>query len=307
MLSHDSRNLLARRLALGLLPYEYYSVEQAREMIAAHQPAAIASADSSETIDLGAGHSIAVYRPAAAMAGQLRPAVVYMHGGGWVFGELPAHRLLCRRLAQASGWVVISVAYRLAPEHMFPAAVDDCFDVMTWLAQHHARLSIDARRIVVAGDSAGGTLAAALAGGSATTGIRPVGQMLVYPSLDQQARYDSYAVDVPGMAVTGRTMRWFQDQYLGAEADRSDPRASPMIGDPSQLPPSLVITAGYDPLRDEGELYVRTLRHARVACEHQHYAGELHGFLTVGPAFESSRHALARMTDFLVAISRQTK
>jgi len=206
------------------------------------------------------------------------PALVFFHGGGWVIGDLDSHDVLCRRLANAAPCTVIAVDYRLAPEHAFPAAFDDAVAATEWIVRHAATLGIDAR-VAVGGDSAGGNLAAAV-----TQALRggPIAlQLLLYPALDMRMDSASHGRFADGVLLTHRTMRWFRDHYLAAESDGEDWRASPLLAnDLLQLPPAYVLTAGHDPLADEGIAYARRLRDAGVPVFHRHAAGQMHGFLT---------------------------
>ena len=209
------------------------------------------------------------------------PALMVFHGGGWTEGGLDSHDLLCRALARAAGCAVVAVDYRLAPSHKFPAAVEDAYAATRWVATNGGAIGVDAARLGVAGDSAGGNLAAAVAlmardrGGPAL-----VYQLLIYPSLD-------YAVDTPSRGEDDRygpgraeAPRSWQ-QYLGSEADARNPYAVPLrAADLGGLPPALVITAELDPLRDEGEAYAARLREAGVAATATRYPGAEHAFLT---------------------------
>ncbi|MES1923750.1 alpha/beta hydrolase [Salinisphaera sp. T31B1] len=309
MLSRDSRDLLEQRLAEGRLAYEHYRVDEARALIAAAQTPARHPLLEGRTgrcwrTAVTCHAALTVFEPESDSIVP-RPVVIYMHGGGWVFGELEAHRLLCARLAARSGWVVASVDYRLAPEHPFPAAYEDCIAALGWLRANAGSLALDSQRVVLAGDSAGGTLAAAVAEHAAEAGIGLSGRILIYPSLDQCTVYPSDSIDVPGMAVTGRTMAWFRSLYFPAAADRAGARASPLTPGPdAAAAPTLIISAGYDPLRDEAVEHAARCQARRAgACTHEHYPGELHGFLTVGPDFAASGHALAAMTGFLSRIT----
>jgi acetyl esterase len=222
---------------------------------------------------------VRVYAPVA--AGAPLPAVVYFHGGGWVQGDLETHHGLCARLARHAGVLVVAVEYRLAPEHRFPAAVEDCRAAYAWVRARGREIGADPGRVAVAGDSAGGNLAAVvsqLAAASATP--LPTCQALIYPALDFSLDTDSHRELVDGHIIPRDRIVWYTEQYLRTEGDRSDPRASPLRAPSlSGQPPTLVVTAGFDPLRDEGRAYADRLREAGVEVVHREYPGQIHGFL----------------------------
>jgi acetyl esterase len=213
------------------------------------------------------------------------PLLVYFHGGGFVLGSLDSHDLTCRNVVRASGYKVISVDYRLAPEHAFPAAPEDCFAATEWAARNAAELNIDAQHIAVGGDSAGGNLAAAVAlmardrGGPALAK-----QVLVYPVIDHFSHavpspYASYSTNAKGYMLTSQAMEDFWDLYLASADDRANPYASPIRAEDLRgLPPALVITAEYDPLCDEGTAYAQRLQAAGVPVTLRHFDGMIHGF-----------------------------
>lgn len=208
--------------------------------------------------------------------------LVYYHGGGWVIGSLDTHDDVCRKLANAMGHAVLSVGYRLAPEHPFPAPVDDCVHALRWAHAHSNELGIDHQRIAVGGDSAGGNLAAVVA----NMNIVPLKfQMLIYPVTDATRRSASYRENADGYRLTASSMKWFCDHYLsGSNGSEVDPRVSPLHEDPSILakaPPAIVITAEFDPLRDEGEQYALRLLEAGVPCSLTRYYGQIHGFFSM--------------------------
>jgi acetyl esterase len=208
------------------------------------------------------------------------PGIVFFHGGGWVICDLDSHDPLCRRMANATGAVVVSVDYRLAPEHRFPAAADDALAALRWVARNGEVLGIDARFLAAAGDSAGGNLAASACVRARDEGWPAIAaQLLVYPVLDHAFDTDSYRENATGYNVTRRAMEWFWAHYLGPEGDGRSPVASPLrAGSLAGLPPAVIVTAGYDPLRDEGLAYAHRLARAGVDVELQHHAGMYHGF-----------------------------
>ena len=237
---------------------------------------------------------VRVYTPAAAV-GCAVPLLVWLHGGGWVIGDLDTADATARSLANRSGVVVVSVDYRLAPEHRAPAALDDSMAVLTWAVENAELLGVDASRVGVGGDSAGGNLAAALClrvRDQLGPGIDF--QLLVYPVVDCTLDHPSMEENAEGYFLTKDAMVWFVDHYLG-DADPTDPSVSPLLA-PSlaDLPPALVITAEFDPLRDEGEAYAARLREAGVEVEAIRYDGQVHGFVGMAAMLDDGRHALDR-------------
>jgi len=236
-----------------------------------------------------------VYRPVGLPASTPLPAYVYFHGGGWVIGDLETHDVLCRQLTAASGVCVIAVDYRLAPEHKFPAAVDDAWAATRWIAAHGAELGVDGRKLVVGGDSAGGNLAAVVAllardaGGPAIAA-----QVLIYPVTDLGAEAQSYTDFADGFSLTRESMRWFRAHYLGGPRDGDDWRASPLRARSlAGLPPALIVTAGFDPLRDEGAAYAMRLRDADVMVDYVCFGGMIHGFAGMGKVLASAFRVVA--------------
>ena len=233
--------------------------------------------------------------------GPARPAVAYFHGGGWVQGDLETHYGLCARLALGAGALVVAVDYRLAPEHPFPAAVDDCLAAYRWLRAHGGGIGVDPARVGVAGDSAGGNLAAVVSQQAAAAGEPPpVCQVLIYPATD-------FAIDTPSHreledahVIPRDRILWYAEQYLPAGVDRLDPRASPLrAADLAGQPPALVITAGFDPLRDEGHAYADRLRAAHVDVVDHEYPGQIHAFVSLTKAIPQGLTATAEIADFL--------
>ncbi|WP_337177245.1 alpha/beta hydrolase [Paludisphaera sp.] len=222
------------------------------------------------------------------------PVVAFHHGGGWVTGDLSSHEGLCRALANASGSIVASVGYRLAPEHPFPAAADDAFAAYSWLRSNAAEVGGDPSRVAVCGDSAGGNLAAVVALMARDRGVAPPTlQLLCYPALDCDFGARSYLDFAEGHLLTRGEMMWYWDQYVPDPADRLNPYASPMRAeDLSGLAPAMVITAGHDVLRDEGERYAERLRAAGVPTTLSRYPGMIHGFLRRYPFFEEGRRGV---------------
>jgi acetyl esterase len=250
------------------------------------------SAPVAEVLDLAAGAvPLRLYRPT--MRRSDCPALVYFHGGGWVLGDIASHDTLSRDLALASQCVVISVDYRLAPEAPFPAAVDDCVAATRYVFEHAAELGVDAGRIAVGGDSAGGNLAAVVCLAlRAAAAPLPAFQLLIYPVTDMRgpvagaASRDSYKAFATGLGLTAASMEYFSRLYMGegdADAARADWRASPILAASLRgLPPALVLTAGCDVLRDEGRAYADALSSAGVSCSYVCFERQPHGFIKNG-------------------------
>jgi len=222
------------------------------------------------------------------------PLLVYLHGGGWVIGDLDTHDDPCRFLAANTGAKLLSVDYRLAPEHPFPAAAEDAFAAFGWAAANGERLGVDAGRIAVGGDSAGGNLAAAVclmareAGGPS-----PAMQLLIYPVTETAGTAASRRTFAEGFLLTRGDMDWFEDHYMPPGVDREDPRVALLNAtDLSGLPPAYVAVAGFDPLRDEGEAYARRLREAGVQVALRHHPGLVHTFANLAAVCPSARQAM---------------
>ncbi len=238
-----------------------------------------------------------LYRPKGTAKTAVLPALVYFHGGGWVIGDLETHDTLCRELANGSGTAVVSVDYRLAPEHPFPAPVDDAFAATQWIAANAASLGVDANRIAVGGDSAGGNLAIVVALLARDKGgPRLRFQLLIYPATDFSNTQISYEENGGVLPLTTPVMLYFKHHYVGhlGQDAVTDWRASPLSAPSVKgLPPALVMTAGYDVLRDEGQDFADRLESAGVAVERRHFAGQIHGFITMGKIVREANVAVA--------------
>ena len=232
------------------------------------------------------------------------PILVYFHGGGWVIGNLDAYDPTCRALANAAQCVVASIEYRLAPEHKFPAAPEDCYAALQWVGAHASDINGDPARIAIGGDSAGGNLTAVVAQMTRDRGgVRPVFQLLVYPVTDCSYDTLSYRDNADGYLLTKDAMMWFWNHYLRSEADGVNPLASPLrAANVRDLPPALVITAEYDPLRDEGEAYAARLRAAGAPVTLTRYDGMIHGFFSLGAVLEQGQSAMAEAAAALRAV-----
>jgi acetyl esterase len=222
------------------------------------------------------------------------PVLVYFHGGGWVICSLDSHDDQCRRLTNGAGCVLVSVDYRLAPEHKFPAAPEDCYAATCWVAEHAAELNGDPTRLAIGGDSAGGNLTAVVAQMARDQGgPQLIYQLLIYPATDFTAQTASKKENADGYFLTLEDMHWFENHYLNSPQDRLNPLASPMLArDLSNLPPALILTAEYDPLRDEGELYGQRLREAGVPVTVRRYDGLIHGFFGQSAIVDAARRAV---------------
>jgi acetyl esterase len=223
---------------------------------------------------------IRIYRPAGAEPPL--PALVYFHGGGWVIGSLDTHDGICRALCARTPCVVVSVDYHLAPEHRFPAAVEDAWAATAWVAERVNELMLEPGRLAVGGDSSGGNLAAVVARRARDRGLPLALQLLVYPVCDHDLDTASYGENATGVGLSRDGMAAFWDHYLGQDGDRSDPDASPLrAADLAGVAPALVMTAEYDVLRDEGEAYAKRLDEAGVPVTLTRYDGVIHGFLRI--------------------------
>jgi acetyl esterase len=296
----------------GRPPYETLSPAEAREFyrqsrIATHpEPPELRSVEPLAIPSSAGSIPARIYTPLQLrQADGLAPCLVFFHGGGWVIGDLDSHDVVCRKLADAGRLIVISVDYRLAPEHKFPAAVDDAIAATSWVADHAHQLGIDASRLSVGGDSAGGNLAAVVAI-AARDGNGPAiaGQVLIYPAIDFALTHPSHREPETSILLTHSAIKWFRDHYLNGAAEVRDWRASParattLIG----LPPAYVLTAGADPLRDEGDEYAMHLKEAGVPLTHRTFPGQFHGFFTMGKLLQQANIAAGEIGAWLKALN----
>ena len=230
-----------------------------------------------------------------------RPTVAYFHGGGWVQGDLETHHGLCARLAKHADAVVVAVDYRLAPEHKFPAAVDDCFAAYRWLRAHGRDVGADPARVAVAGDSAGGNLSAVVSQLAAAGGVPvPTCQVLIYPAVDFSLDTESHRELADGHVIPRDRILWYSEQYLRGEPDKADLRASPLRAPKlAGQPPTLVVTAGFDPLRDEGHAYAEKLREAGLDVVYREYAGQIHAFVSLTKAIPQGMACTLEIAEYL--------
>jgi len=283
--------------AMNMPSFDTLSVQEARASSEAFNalqgaPEAVGSVDNLVALGPHGEVPLRVYTPES--DGSL-PVLVYFHGGGWVFGNLESHDAVCRALTNAVNCLVVSVDYRLAPEHKFPSAAEDAYAATQWVAEHAPDLGGDVTRLVVGGDSAGGNLAAVVAlMARDRRGPRLAYQLLIYPVTDTACDTASRQQNGQGYLLTLEMMRWFQDQYLRDPSDWEHPYAAPLRAPDLQgLPPALVITAEFDPLRDEGEAYAARLRSAGVPATLKRYDGMIHGFFGMGAVLDAARAATA--------------
>jgi len=282
----------------GRPAYHTLSPKDARQLFRETRPAATPTPPqigSVRNVVTDGAIPLRVYRPAGVNDVTRLPVYVYFHGGGWVIGDLETHDVLCRQLTAASGASVISVDYRLAPEHKFPAAAEDAWAATRWVVAHAAELGVDAGRLAVGGDSAGGNLAAVVALLARDAGGPAIGlQVLIYPVTDVMRETRSYEDFAEGYMLTRDSMRWFIAHYLRSRDDARDWRVSPLRASSlAGLPPAVVVTAGFDPLRDEGEIYANRLRDAGVRVDYACYGGMVHGFVGMGKLLDTAGHAVA--------------
>ena len=282
----------ARLVALGFrdLQGEPENIEQVRDILVPGPAGAL---------------PVRLYHPAP---GKPLPLVVYFHGGGWVIGDLEIVDKPCRSLARASQCVVASVNYRLSPETKFPGPVEDCYAATRWLAEHAQAVGADGRFLAVSGDSAGGNLAAAVALMARDRGAPTISyQLLIYPVTApvEGTTSASYKENAEGYLLTKGSMEWFWDHYLASPDDGRNPYASPLhASDLRGLPPAMVITAEFDPLRDEGLAYAQRLRDAGVSVKSSHYDGMIHGFFWMAGAVDRGRELIREIGGEL---QKQTK
>jgi acetyl esterase len=246
----------------------------------------------------GGSLPVRIYTPRVAAAGELLPIVVHFHGAGWVGGDLDTHDAIARYYAKHADAVVIAVDYRLAPEHRFPAAVDDAYAAVQWASDHAGELGGDASRLAVLGDSAGGTVATAVCRIARDRGTPRIAyQALVYPALDLRLGASYPSRDAFGGGdyfLSVADMHWFRAHYLGnPDVDESDPRVSPLASDDVRnLPPALIVTAGYDPLRDEAKVYADRLSAAGVPVEYRCFESTVHAFMSFSALIPAGMEAL---------------
>ena len=301
MLDPQARSLLQLIEERGVPPFHLLAPDEARRTYRERrfftQPA---PPDVASVVDVKADGPagpvpLRVYRPLGSAADARLAVLVYFHGGGFVIGDLDTHDVLCRQIANESGCAVVAVDYRMAPEHPFPAAVEDCIAATRWVHRQAAALGLDATRLAVGGDSAGGNLAAVVSLAARDAGEPAIRfQLMIYPATDARCTAPSHRINGAGYLLTSETIDYFMGHYFAERAHRADWRASPLLrGDLSNLPPSLVLTAGYDPLRDEGLAYAQRLSEAGNRATQVCFERQIHGFITMGRVIAEAHSAIA--------------
>ena len=308
MLHPQTQALLASIENSGIPPTHTLSVAEARRVYRDRRVSVQPESPAvGEVIELRAPGplgpvSLRMYRPisAAESGARLLPVLVFFHGGGWVIGDLDTHDTLCRQLANASGCAVVATDYRLAPENPFPAGFEDCVAATEWVRRNAVALGVDGNRIAVGGDSAGGNLAAAVAINQRDVGTPLAFQLLIYPVTDQKGGTPSHVRNGQGYLLTNDTMNYYRDHYVSDPADHLDWRASPLVRpDLSELPPAFVLTAGYDPLRDEGLYYAQRLSDCGGDATYLCFERQIHGFILMGKVIDEANAAVAFCADAL--------
>lgn len=302
-LDPDVQAFLEELRALGAPPFSSITPAEARAAVLADVPnldAPEAVARIEDRVMPGPDGPIAfrVYVPEG--SGPF-PVLVYYHGGGWVLCDLSVYDSVCTRLANEVHCLVVSVGYRLAPEHKYPAAAEDAYAALQWVMENAGQLQGDPQRVAVGGDSAGGNLAAVVSLMARDRGgHRPVFQLLLYPVTDYHFDTPSYRENAEGLLLTRNDMQWFWGHYLARPEDGAQPYASPLrAADVSGLPPAMVVTAEYDPLRDEGEAYAARLHRAGVPVTLTRYGGLVHAFINRTQRFGKARQAMADIASIL--------
>ena len=295
-LHHQTAAVLEAMRQLGAPPLHELTPEQGRATYLAMRTVSTVQLHEIRDLDAG-GVRCRFYRSSAETPA---PLLIYYHGGGWVIGDLDSHDDICRKLAREARCSVIAVDYRLAPEHPAPAALDDCIAATRWVFANASALGIDAKRIAIGGDSAGGNLAALVA---MHAGEKPVFQLLVYPATDMRMGQQSHRDNAQGYLLTADSMKWFIGHYIGDDdARRTDPMVSPILSDDSMLgksPPTLVITAEFDPLRDEGEQYAAKLASVGVPTSTVRFNGQVHAFFGMSEILDDAAAAISLSASYL--------
>jgi acetyl esterase len=301
MLDPQAQALLALMIERGvpathtLTPADARRFYLERRFFTQPDPPAVADMRDLRTDDAAYAVPVRLYRPAGSQDTSRLPGLVYFHGGGWTIGDLDTHDVLCRELCNASGCAVVAVDYRMGPEHRFPAAVDDCLAAVRWVQREVGNLGIDPMRLAVGGDSAGGNLAAAVCIALRDAGDpAPAFQLLIYPATDMRAVAPSHTVNGQGYMLTADSIAYYRGHYIDDPALYTDWRASPLLAESlARLPPALVLTAGFDPLRDEGRQYADSLSAAGNRVQYVCFERQVHGFITMGRVIDEAHTAVA--------------
>ena len=308
MLDPQAQALMQLMIDKGVPPVHTMTPEEARASYRSRR--AFTQPDAPEVFKVedklvsanGVSVPVRVYHPHAAPSHSTLPGLVYLHGGGWTIGDLDTHDVLCRSLCLQAGIVVVSVDYRMGPEHKFPAAYDDSVAAFNWTVAHAASLGIDASRIAIGGDSAGGNLAAAACLGLRGQSVQPAFQLLIYPATIMWQDTPSYHANGKGYMLTKESIAYYTENYLRNREDAKDWRASPQLADShAGLPPAFVMTAGFDPLRDEGLMYADALSKAGVSSQYICFERQIHGFITMGRVMQEANTAVSLCASALKA------
>ena len=285
---------------LGAADFSELSVQDARNLSLTpppEHPTPVGSVEDRTVPASEADIPIRIYRPDA---GGTTGALLYFHGGGWVIGDLESHDETCRILCAQADLTVVAVHYRRAPESPYPAALNDCYAATRWVADNAETLGVDAQRIGVGGDSAGGNLAAAVALKARDEGQPGIAcQLLIYPVTDANFGTGSYEQNAEGYLLTRKGMQWFWDHYVPAIEDRAQAYASPLRAPLENLPPALLQTAEFDPLRDEGEAYADRLKRAGNTVQQTRYDGLIHGYFGMQATVSKANTAISEAIQFL--------
>jgi acetyl esterase len=308
MLDPQAQALMQLMIDKGVPPVHTMTPEEARASYRSRraftQPDApeVFKVEDKEVSANGVNVPVRVYHPHAAQSHSALPGLVYLHGGGWTIGDLDTHDVLCRSLCLQAGIVVVSVDYRMGPEHKFPAAYDDSVAAFNWTVAQAASLGIDASRIAIGGDSAGGNLAAAACLGLRGQSVQAAFQLLIYPATIMWQDTASYHANGKGYMLTKESIAYYTESYLRNREDAKDWRASPQLADShAGLPPAFVITAGFDPLRDEGLMYANALTKAGVSSQYICFERQIHGFITMGRVMQEANTAVSLCASALKA------
>jgi len=311
MLDPQAQALMQLMVEKGVPPVNTLTAVQARESYRSRR--AFTQPDAPEVYQVadqviqsnGVNVPVRVYHPHTAQTQKSLPALVYIHGGGWTIGDLDTHDVLCRSLCLQAGVVVVSVDYRMGPEHKFPAAYDDTVAAFNWTVANASALGVDANRIAIGGDSAGGNLSAAACIGlrdQKGLSVQPAFQLLIYPATIMWQDTPSYHANGQGYMLTKDSIAYYTDNYLRNRDDAKDWRASPQWASThAGLPPAFVMTAGFDPLRDEGLMYADALSKAGVSCQYICFERQIHGFITMGRVMQEANTAVSLCAQVLKA------
>ena len=308
MLDPQAQALMQLMIDKGVPPVNTLSPLEARASYRSRrsftQPDApeVHQVENKMVVHMGMNLPVRVYHPQSAKLNHALPALVYLHGGGWTIGDLDTHDVLCRSLCLQAEVVVVSVDYRLGPEHPFPAAYEDTLAAFHWTVENANELGIDASRIAIGGDSAGGNLSAAACLGLRGQVVQPAFQLLIYPATIMWQDTASYHANGTGYMLTKESIAYYTENYLRNREDAKDWRASPQLAKShADLPPALVMTAGFDPLRDEGLMYADALSNAGVPTQYICFERQIHGFITMGRIMQEANTAVTLCASVLKA------